>query len=441
MAIPLYTGDVPSLNQSQPEFDTNTQDFIDYIAELAPELNEFAEGLNNLSTTGTSLTSNTVGTGSKTFTTQVGKSFFEGQSLTIARTAAPTNRMFCVVVSYNSGTGELVVTSQSSEGAGTFTDWTITIGFNGVVSNAQLADAYINDLTAVALASGDYLAIADASDANKKKKGLVSDLIGIIYGDVTRAVPVRQTVLSGAVDTNGLPSFGGATGTNTVTASTTLTVTAANGMTNRTGSITNPAWGGLTINGIYYLSLDIDAAGVCTPSYSILAPTYRWGGADVVTNNQFTFNIQEMQGKVGNGAVATQTYRVFVGEVLVAAGVVSTITWYALMGRFESAYTATLPNLATTASANHNIGVLPRFAKAIYECTSAELGYAVGDTADIVANGASLVHPTLSTTNKVIRITGGSTNNGWYVTRQDTGSGLQVTRASWKYKFVAERGW
>jgi hypothetical protein len=258
---------------------------------------------------------------------------------------------------------------------------------------------------------------------------------------VSATPSVRQTVLSGTVDTSGLPSFGGAAGTTTVTTSTTLTATAANGTANRTGSIANPAWTGLSTNGMMYLYLDIDASGVCTTGSTTLLPTYRWGGADVTTNNQFTFNIQEMQGKVGNGAVATQTYRVFVGEVLVAAGVVSTITWYALMGRFESAYTATLPNLATTASANHNIGVLPRFARAIYECTSAELGYAVGDTAELVANGATLVHPTLSTTNKVIRITGGSTNTGWYLTRQDTGAGNSVTRASWKYKFVAERGW
>jgi hypothetical protein len=140
MTIPLYTGEVPALNQSQPEFDTNTQAFIDYIAELAPELNEFAESLNNLSTTGTSTTSNAVGTGSKAFTTQAGKGFFEGQSLTIARTSAPTNRMFAVVDSYNSGTGALVVTSQAFEGSGTFTDWTITLGFNGVVGTEQIAD-------------------------------------------------------------------------------------------------------------------------------------------------------------------------------------------------------------------------------------------------------------------------------------------------------------
>lgn len=136
--ISLYTGDVPALNQAQPTFDTNTQDFIDYIATLAPEINTFAGLLNAISTTDTSVTSNTVGTGSKTFTVSSGKSFFVGMSLTIANTAAPTNRMFAIVTSY-SGTS-LQVTSQAFEGSGTFTAWSISASFNGVISTGQLAD-------------------------------------------------------------------------------------------------------------------------------------------------------------------------------------------------------------------------------------------------------------------------------------------------------------
>jgi hypothetical protein len=268
-----------------------------------------------------------------------------------------------------------------------------------------------------------------------------------IYSPLSNTVAIRQTVLSGAVDTNGLPSFGGATGTNTVTASTTLTVTAANGMTNRTGSITNPAWGGLTINGIYYLSLDIDSAGVCTPSYSLLAPTYRWGGADVVTNNQFTFNIQEMQGKVGNGAVATQTYRVFVGEVLVAAGVVSTITWYALMGRYDSGFTATLPAVSTTVLKNHNLGVYPELVSFVAENTTTEFNYSVGDRTQLfqVHNLADqlAMPPPLSRTNKTVRITSGSTGSGWCASNNTTGaySGGSLTAANWKWKTICSRGW
>jgi hypothetical protein len=53
-----------------------------------------------------------------------------------------------------------------------------------LIQNSNLADAYISDLTAVTIAANDYLAIADTSDSNKKKKALVSDIVslGIIRG-------------------------------------------------------------------------------------------------------------------------------------------------------------------------------------------------------------------------------------------------------------------
>jgi hypothetical protein len=128
-------------------------------------------------------------------------------------------------------------------------------------------------------------------------------------------------------------------------------------MVNRRGSITNPSWTGLSTNGTMYAYLDIAADGTCTTGSTTLAPTYRFGGADVVTSGQFTFNIQEMTGKVGNGATAVQTYRVFVGEVTVAGGVVSAITWYALMGRYDSGWFAVA--VATQYIKSHNIGCYP----------------------------------------------------------------------------------
>jgi len=108
-------------------------------------------------------------------------------------------------------------------------------------------------------------------------------------GLITTPITVRQTVELGPVDTNGFASFGGSTGSTTVTASGTLYLNAANGMVNRRGSITNPSWTGASTNGTMYAYLDIAADGSCTSGLSTLAPTYRWGGADVVTSGQFTF--------------------------------------------------------------------------------------------------------------------------------------------------------
>lgn len=167
-------------------FATRAQDWVVWQAEqLYPELVN-QSSLLGLSLSATSATSNTVGTGSKSFTVETGKGFAAGQSLVIADSTTPTNRMFGVVDTYNSGTGALVVTSQAFEGTGTFTDWTISPTLNAVltlaqvpdllITNAKLANAYINDLTPVEFDYGnDYMSFADGSDSGNKKKGYLSE--------------------------------------------------------------------------------------------------------------------------------------------------------------------------------------------------------------------------------------------------------------------------
>lgn len=209
-----------------------------------------------------------------------------------------------------------------------------------------------------------------------------------------QAVPVPQTVLVGPVDSSGYAAFGGTIGSTTLTAAGTLTATAAAGQYNYTGSITNPQWTGLSTNGTMYLYLDITSAGVVTTGSTTLVQNYQWGGTYSVTLNQYTFNIQEMTMKVGNGSSAVTVTRVFVGRVTVAAGVVSAIVWYALKRRYLSPLTA-LPTAGTPLSLNHNIGIPPQFLNwNLYgQCTSAVGGYSVGDVVmDIftVTSGTSL---------------------------------------------------
>ena len=257
-------------------------------------------------------------------------------------------------------------------------------------------------------------------------------------------VPVRQTVLSGGVDSNGFASFGGSTGAATVTASTTLIATAANGASNRTGSIVNPSWTGLSTNGTMYLGLTVNADGTCTPFSTTLAPNYQWGGTFSTTANQRTFNIQQMQMQVGNGSTAAQSYDVFVGEVTVASGVVSAIVWYALMGRYVSSFTATLPAIATAVSFNHNIGTNElRSGRFIIECTTADAGFAVGDRLDCVNGGGGanlIVNIAANWTSKVVAFcSGGLASNVFAVLNKTTGAYVALTAASWKYRAAIAR--
>ena len=267
----------------------------------------------------------------------------------------------------------------------------------------------------------------------------------------TVAVPVRQTVLSGPVDSSGLPAFGGSTGGTTVTVTGTLVATAANGFGSSgavdvVGSGTNPSWTGLSTNGTMYLYVDI-AAGALTTGSGTLAPVDQFGGTYSTTSGQFTFNVQEMVGKVGNGSSAVQTNRVYVGEVTVAGGVVTAITWYALMGRYDSGWTSTLPVGATTTSRSHNLGTVPQVVDYVLECLSTDAGFAAGDRLarqDLLANdgaGGRCAFPIMR--RRLTAVMSSTTGVGsWHLTvNPSTYAAVALTPASWKYKITAQRGW
>jgi hypothetical protein len=120
---------VPSLpNRNQAGFSDQVDTFITWFLETFPDqFNADIIALNLNSTIGTSSTSNSIGTGAKTFTANTAKSWQPGMFLTIADTAAPsTNYMLAQVTSYNSGTGALVVNVTEIGGSGTKTAWTIS---------------------------------------------------------------------------------------------------------------------------------------------------------------------------------------------------------------------------------------------------------------------------------------------------------------------------
>jgi hypothetical protein len=275
-----------------------------------------------------------------------------------------------------------------------------------------------------------------------------------------RSAPVRQTIMGGPVSSStGLPNLLPATGatlnftSQNVSASSPVVVAAANGF-GVTGALdlvgyssANLTWTGLTAsraaatpNFLYVL---VNADATLTTGKTLLAPIYQWGGVPSTTNGQFTFNIGEMKGYLGNGSTAAQAYVVFVGEAATdGTGVISTVT-YAYNGRYASAFTNTVPAASAYTSANHNIGVKPSRAKLIIENISAELGYAVGDQ---ISEGHSGIYSTvyvpipIVATDKTIGFQLPVTTSFTLFTRTG-GIPTQITRASWKYGFVADRGW
>lgn len=330
-------------------------------------------------------------------------------------------------------------------GTTTITAFTVAVGqlyfvrFNAALTLTNNASIVTQTGANITTAAGDTCIIR-ATAANT-----VEVLCYVVAANISTASSspaVRQTVLSGPVDSNGLAAFGGSTGSTTVTASGTLTVTAAYGNLNRTGSITNPSWTGLNTNGTMFLYLAVNADGTCTAGSTSLAPVYQWGGTYSTTNNQYTFNIQEMTMKGGDGATAIQVYRLFVGEVTVAGNVVTAITWYQPMGRyFAQGSTGTVPT-TTRYSASHNIGVKPHQVRITMVCITGEGGYTAGDEFEIQGMTDASNNNVVTfgaDTRLVMGVTASSAAT--YIWNKTTGALFAFTAGNWAMRFYANRGW
>jgi len=270
-------------------------------------------------------------------------------------------------------------------------------------------------------------------------------------------ITVRQCVTSGPTDANGQAAFGGVTGSTSVTttaisAAAALVVNAAAGISaagalnDRIGfSAANLTWNGLNTNGTMFLYVDVAANGALTPGSTILAPTYQQGGANSIVSGQFTFNIALMNQTVGNAVSAAQSYRVFLGEVQVVGGVVSSITWYGLNGRFAGVTTNTLPASAVTVSANHNLGIPPKIKRWVVTRISALDGYAAGQEVQgvLMRDGSSITGPATPTaTRNAISVTAGNSSIGLMYMSMISGTYQDATGSvGCAYRFEAERGW
>ncbi len=85
-------------------------------------------------------------------------------------------------------------------------DGSVTTGkiLDGSVTTPKLADGVFSGLTAVTPVDGDYVAIADTSDAGNKKKALISSLLSLILS--TNAEALAGVVSTKAVTPAGLAS-------------------------------------------------------------------------------------------------------------------------------------------------------------------------------------------------------------------------------------------
>lgn len=143
---------------------------------------------------GSSTTSVTVGTGSKSFTTQSGKSFSNGALLLVSRSGG-AQYMYGQVTSY-SGTS-LTINVTVSSGSGTYTDWIISIsgvpGPQGPTGDTGPVGAGSGDVNGPASAVNNHAVLFDGSTGKLIKTS------GITLGSLASASSINNSNWSGTV--------------------------------------------------------------------------------------------------------------------------------------------------------------------------------------------------------------------------------------------------
>lgn len=164
----------PSRSDTPANFVIKADAFIAALPQFVTEANAQAALLTLASTTDTSATSNTIGTGAKTFAVSAGKSFQPGMYLVIADTAAPsTNSMYGQITSY--GGTSLVMNILATFGSGTKTAWTIS---QSAAGGAGLgANTFAGHQT---LTSGDSLNESISTLASSATPDIWSDQSNVI---------------------------------------------------------------------------------------------------------------------------------------------------------------------------------------------------------------------------------------------------------------------
>jgi hypothetical protein len=158
-SVTPISGELPDRGQTEVQFDTNQQNFVNYQANFGPEVNDTTDWINTVAdqvevwaneteadagisslaasaaaasaasalaspgTTATSTTSLTITTGTQTLTIQTGKTIVTGMFMTCAYDS--TNYMYGSVVSYSGST--LVLNITDTMGSGTYAVWSVAL--------------------------------------------------------------------------------------------------------------------------------------------------------------------------------------------------------------------------------------------------------------------------------------------------------------------------
>jgi hypothetical protein len=346
------------------------------------------------------------------------------------------------------------------------------------ITNAGVVTFAPDGLTAKAVRKGADAALVAGDLVDNQISELVYDstansaagawlLTGPVTASTRTTVPVRQTVLSCSVASTGLPNY--MTGVASTAISfqncdtTNLVIAFAAGF-DTAGTVdyvavvstnTSSVWSSLSTNGTYYLWVDRNTStGALTygKTATTLRPTYVSGGSAATTpDTQHTFLINSMTMWVGNGTTASTVQRVFLGEVVVAANVISSITPYMPRGEYVSVETAFPQATAVNATVTltHQIGLKPAQVRWVIRNTTTQHNYTEGDELEAFSTygGANVASygwlvPVTSVTSLACVLPWATIGSVAQVLNKTTyASAAVITTTSWRLVAYAWRGW
>jgi hypothetical protein len=236
----------------------------DYIAQLNALWDRVTAQV-----TGTSTSSVTVGTGSKSLTIETNKQFASTGYVRVARTSDPTIYMTGTVTSYNAGTGAMVVSVDTAAGAGTFTDWTVTLaGATGATGPA--ATIAVGTVTTLAAGSAATVSNSGTSGAAVFDFGLPQGATGpsgtVAVGTTTTgAAGSSASVTNSGTSTAAVLDFTIPRG-DTGTAATVAVGTVTTGAPGTSATITNTGTSSAAVFNFTIPKGDTGSAGVASGS-------------------------------------------------------------------------------------------------------------------------------------------------------------------------------
>jgi hypothetical protein len=175
-----------SQGKTQQQYSTEVEASLSALPDTIADINAVGSAY-ALATNATSASSVLIGTGAKTFTTQLSLGYQVGQTLRVA--ANSTNFMTGEVTSYNAGTGSLVLNITSVTGSGTFTSWFISQAAVGANTASSVSFSAVGNISSTNVQS----AIAEL-DTEK-----LSSAAGAVTGANLENITTAETVGSSFV--------------------------------------------------------------------------------------------------------------------------------------------------------------------------------------------------------------------------------------------------